>query len=539
MRTIGSITIRNDPVKNPEDFILSLSNVKSNGYGEARFGNYRPQDRAEGGYWMSSFTIYAREHILKEMFENGLGRYVEVWGYGLEPDFEGRIVELTFNYPPDQFTNSLRNLANYALMRADTDADGEVERSTAIENTNSQNIYGVYDAIMSGGELDNSGIADQAVQQHVDLRAFPMPDVKLGGKQGEMSLDVTIHGYITTLQNRVYNQTTDTGTQSMTSQVEDIIGSLTYISHTLKNDLVAWWQLDELSGDRVSKIGGITLADSNSVLYQTGKRGNAAQFVSGSSQDLWIADTSSLSFGDEDFTVACWVKFTTTTATQGLVAKWDNGSNDKEYQLQYSNSLDRICFSISNDGSTVTTEAGDILGSPADGTWYCVIGWHDSVNDTLNIQINDGEIDSQSYANGCNDNIADFAIGSRGHVDNFANALIDEVAIWSRVLTEEERSLYYLNTLGITVDHIGESISGSVTGVGEFIAQLDLNANTTPVTKEYDVDRRAFDILMDMPKLGDAGNNRWLLDCYGRDATAAVGRKVRLHQASPVIPPTE
>jgi len=297
---IGSIIISGNPVTDYEDFLLNLSPTDAPGYAEARFSNYAPLTRAEGGWWATTFAVFARELILKELYENALGRDVEVWGYGLEPNFEGRIEELVFALPPDRFTKSLRTLANKAHMRADVDGDGEVDRSTVIENTESQGLYGTAEGVMSGGQLSSSLVADQTIQSLVDLRSLPQPAVALGGGSGGIaSVELVVRGYITTLGRRLYNQTLLEGTQSLSSQVEDVIDD-----------------------------------------------------------------------------------------------------------------------------------------------------------------------------------------------------------------------------------------------VGEFIESIDTDTNTTAVTQEYDVDRKADSIVFDLPRLGDSGNNRWLLDCYGRDCTTVIGRRAYLHQAAPVRPPT-
>jgi hypothetical protein len=208
-----------------EDFLLNISPANTPGYAEARFDSYAPMDRAEGGWWACSFVIRARELILKELYENALGRHVEVWGYGLEPDFEGRIEELVYVLPPDRFTINLRTLANKAHMRADLDGDGEVDRSDVFENTESQDLYGTAEGVLSGGQLSGSSVADQTIQSLIDLRALPKPSVSLGGGQGGTisTIEIFVRGYITTLGRRLYNQTVIEGNQSLSSQVVDVI----------------------------------------------------------------------------------------------------------------------------------------------------------------------------------------------------------------------------------------------------------------------------------------------------------------------------
>lgn len=225
--TIGSIVIKNDPVKEPETFLLNLAPVMTRGWAMARFSDYKPTDRAEGWYWGASFTVRAHENVLKELFENGLGRHVEVWGYGLEPDFEARITEIVFTLPPDRFIISLRNMANTAFMRADTDDDGVVERSTSLSNAESVALYGTVEGVLSGGELASSAVADQAIQSLIDLRALPKPSADFGTvRDAEPKIEIFCRGYVTTLEDRLYNQTVATGTQSMSSQVKDVLDSV-------------------------------------------------------------------------------------------------------------------------------------------------------------------------------------------------------------------------------------------------------------------------------------------------------------------------
>lgn len=226
LRGIGSIVIRADPVKNPAPYLLNLSPMGLRGYAEARFENYSPQDRAEGYYWSAVFRIYSRETILKELYENGLNRIVEVWGYGLEPDFEGYIEEIVFNLPPDQFTISLRGVSNKAHMRADTDDDGTVDRSDVIESTESQTLYGEFEGVLSGGQLESSGVADQAVQSHINLRGLPSPSANFMGGAREMFIEVFVRGYITTLDRRLYNQTDEVGSQSLSSQISTVLDAI-------------------------------------------------------------------------------------------------------------------------------------------------------------------------------------------------------------------------------------------------------------------------------------------------------------------------
>jgi hypothetical protein len=226
--SIGSIFVKHNPVTLHERYLLNLSPLADGpGFMDAGYDEYRPAERAEGGFWGTSFRIFARENVLKELFQNGLGRHVEAWGEGLQQDFEGYIDDMTFNLPPDQFSISLENMANQMWMRADTNADGVVERTTTKTSPESQDRFGIKDLVLSGGEIIGLGPANQAVQTFLDLKAFPRPEARIGGARGDRpSLEIFCRGYIHTLGWRVYNSTSPVGTQSLTSQVKTIVDAV-------------------------------------------------------------------------------------------------------------------------------------------------------------------------------------------------------------------------------------------------------------------------------------------------------------------------
>lgn len=206
-----------------------------------------------------------------------------------------------------------------------------------------------------------------------------------------------------------------------------------------KTGLVAWWSLDETSGTRNDSHGTNHLADGNTVLYGTGKISNAADFEATNSEYLYLADNAALSMGDIDFTLVAWVKFESSTADMIVLSKYDYGASQREYQVLV-NASNRVFLYVSGNG---TTTAYDSATGPIDGEWGFVVCWHDATANTINVQVNNGTPSSTSYSGGVLDGTATFAIGSRfnnGTPDAFFDGLIDEVSIWKRVLTADERT---------------------------------------------------------------------------------------------------
>ena len=227
----------------------------------------------------------------------------------------------------------------------------------------------------------------------------------------------------------------------------------------LTQDLVAYYKLDEASGTRNDSVGTAHLSVTDTVGSDTGKIGLAADFENSAGDSgnlLSVADTSALSMGAIDFTVAAWVwmeskaVFSGETA-QSFVTKGDN--DGFEYALEYYSTTDRFVFSAqSADGfSSGDAVHADSNGAPIILNWYFVVGWHIN-GDGLYIQVNNGAVDFNDMAVGCYDSDANFGIGAYPGfgVAQECDGLVDEVGIWKRVLTTEERTTLYNGGAGLT-----------------------------------------------------------------------------------------
>jgi hypothetical protein len=225
---------------------------------------------------------------------------------------------------------------------------------------------------------------------------------------------------------------------------------------TLNTDLIAFWDMDET-------VSGTTRADSeptgtaqdlsaSGVPDAPGKISNAATL--NSNQYLSRADSADLSTGNIDFTWACWVKIASKTSDKYLIGKWDVGSAaTKEYLLYYWQSQDRFSFAVS-DGSSFGEATANNFGSPSTGTYYLVIGWHDSVNDIVGISVNAGTADTAAWSTGSVDTGTGLAMGAlHGTGAGSAGTIvadIDEVGFWKKVLTSGERTELYNGGTGLT-----------------------------------------------------------------------------------------
>jgi len=204
--------------------------------------------------------------------------------------------------------------------------------------------------------------------------------------------------------------------------------------------LISWWSLDETSGNRADSHGSNTLTDINTVLYDTGKVGNAAKFEVANSEYLSHVDNPALSAGDIDITWGCWVNIESFATSRAIISKL-YGTNS-EYVLYYHTNNDELALTIFS--TTNGTVYATTLGSPSTATWYFVLGWHDHTANTINIQINNGTVDSVAHTYGIYDSNSDFSVGGWSGEDYYdMDGLVDEAFIYKRVLTADERTWLY------------------------------------------------------------------------------------------------
>ena len=212
------------------------------------------------------------------------------------------------------------------------------------------------------------------------------------------------------------------------------------------DNLMAHWKLNEVSGTRVDAHSTRDLTDVNTVTQAAGKIGNAAQFTAANSERLTHADHADLTMGDIDYTLACWVYLDVKTAYQVLMAKM--AASNFEYRFAYDNVADRFLMEILTLAGVGQVELADNLGAVSTGTWYLVIGWLDAAANTLNIQVNNGTVDSAAQTQTPGAGTAEFEMGA-DRSSTLMDGRIDSASIWKRVLTPTERTLLWNGGAGL------------------------------------------------------------------------------------------
>jgi hypothetical protein len=212
----------------------------------------------------------------------------------------------------------------------------------------------------------------------------------------------------------------------------------------ITDSLVSYWTLNETSGTRADSHGSNSLTDDSSVGSTTGKLGNAALFVTASTDSLSHADNTDLRLSGIDATICCWVKLSSKSGSQHVfVSKWNFGFA-VEYGMDYSVSADRFRFIIGN-GSANFVAVANTFGSPTIGVWYFIQATIDNTAKEIAVCVNDTGFDTAAFTGTVKNGSETFYVGRRNTTSGqgWADAAIDEIGIWKRKLTSTEFSQLY------------------------------------------------------------------------------------------------
>lgn len=185
----------------------------------------------------------------------------------------------------------------------------------------------------------------------------------------------------------------------------------------LYTSLVAYWKMDEASGDRADSVGASTLVDNSGVGSATGLvYSNAASFVSAESDNLTVANNAAISAGDIDFWVATWVYMTALVAWSVIVHKGNVNSVLSEYEwgLLRSSTTTQYAFWLSNGSSG--KQLSFPTGTVALDSWVLLVAYHDAANDLVGVSANGAAPTTSAWSGGCWDSALALKVGGHAYI---------------------------------------------------------------------------------------------------------------------------
>lgn len=250
------------------------------------------------------------------------------------------------------------------------------------------------------------------------------------------------------------------------------------IATRLKACTVAYWKLDEASGTRADSTGNTTaLAEINGVGSSSGaKIGLAALFDRADTDFLAQVNQPALNLTG-NISIAGWINtlsYSPVGCSNGVISYWDTAGNNRAYTVNFPATTDRLSFSVSSDGTGggVSAVNSSSFGVLPLNEWLFFVAWHDATAQTINIQINNGAVNSSAHVGGIFSSSANLLVG--GFTNDTWNGRIDELAVFDCVFTQEERTYLYNNNLGVTYDYTDPTDFG----IGEFSTAFDFSFTT-------------------------------------------------------------
>lgn len=211
---------------------------------------------------------------------------------------------------------------------------------------------------------------------------------------------------------------------------------------TLTTSLVSYWDLEEASGTRYDLHGTNHLTDNNTVGYSaSGKIGNSSDFIPANSESLSRSSISELNYkGTINCSISFWFKTDSVSILESPISHAQDISNANFEVYINSGSLN---VSIGNQGAALTYGT-----SVSTGTWYHVVLTLSSSN-TYELFINGSSVDTGSGATWGTFTPVFRIGGTYSTASRFFDGIVDEVGIWSKVLSSSEITDLYNSGNGL------------------------------------------------------------------------------------------
>lgn len=242
---------------------------------------------------------------------------------------------------------------------------------------------------------------------------------------------------------------------------------------------VAYYKLDESSGNASDSINGKTLTANGTVTYGAAKINNGASATWNDTNYLTNSSLLASNLGTGDITMACWFKKSTPstqdyTPTIMSLGVNSGASNYRIYLVTEKTTGYAILASYDGTGTNVSSTV-----NIANNSYHYVVGTRSGT--TMKIYVDGTEVASATgTARNITGNSLKIGTVGGGIYDVLGDATIDEVGIWNRALSSTEVTALYNSGNGSQYPFsISAYILSCVTGA------FTLTGNAVNLTKSY------------------------------------------------------
>ena len=216
-------------------------------------------------------------------------------------------------------------------------------------------------------------------------------------------------------------------------------------------DLIAWWEMDETTGNRLDSHGSYDLTENPNSSYDTGVISNAYKCTSASNSGLNLAAISAFDDRSKDFSFTGWFYMPSTPTGFGAwlyTRRSGSGSTGNWYQCWW-NTSNEVVFRIWDSGTASFTNV--TVGAVSTGSWnFVAVCWNHSTKE-VTASIDNGSPVTQTLpgyditsGSIVAHNVMNAGFGSL----SFNGARADIVNHWHRVLSDADKSWLYNSGAG-------------------------------------------------------------------------------------------
>lgn len=239
----------------------------------------------------------------------------------------------------------------------------------------------------------------------------------------------------------------------------------------LLNGLQSYWNFDEQGAATVRE----DLVDSNNLAPRGSPTLVAVPALVASgietlhTSDKHLAGGASTNLGfasGNSFSIYALVQLNSPTNGGILLSKDHAVSGLRGYQIRYSGVSKRFQFSCAPGGSDkYRVVVSDTIDDAIQGPFYHLFAWYDRTDNSINLEVNGSGVNVTQPASG-NSGVAVPMFVGKGFdsvgAEEFFPGIIDEIGVWDRALTGNERNTIYNDGLGLSFSNYGTGVGNTL-----------------------------------------------------------------------------
>jgi lysophospholipase L1-like esterase len=337
---------------------------------------------------------------------------------------------------------------------------------------------------------DTTAIVDQLYSYDVNATGYPTPKYSLTTFPAGMTVD--------SLSGVIEWTPAATGTVQVTVEAANVEGtdSQSYSIYVTSGiscpaDMISYWKLDETSGTEYADSyddnpGEATVS---APAPEANGRVGGCQDFNGTTNRITVNDDPSLDWAfDSSFTIELWAKFTNVSSRNKVMIGRDQGGGSPHWWVGAEQNTGNGMFVLldsNNNGTWIT-------GSTAlnNDSWHHIVAVKDESVDRIRLYIDGVKEDSTSHnytaGFGASTTLGIGYMAYNGTPDYFYDGLLDEIALYSRALSDTEIQAHYTNGMAGQSYCVPDSAAPVITSTPDTTAVVglpytyDVNATGTP-----------------------------------------------------------